>query len=88
MTKNDFIETISNVFYIPDLKTNLLSASQLQDNEYRITFFKGDCEVYDPKRYSIAMIKITLNKLFPLKIKKCTILLVCYKRWLIFVVES
>ena len=39
-TKNDFIETISNVFYVPDLKTNLLSAGQLQDKGYRITIFK------------------------------------------------
>ena len=68
-TKNYFIETISNVFYIPDLKTNLLSAGQLQDKEYRITIFKGECEVYDPKRGSIAVIKMTPNRLFPLKIK-------------------
>jgi len=29
-TKNDFIETISNVLYVPDLKSNLLSFGQLQ----------------------------------------------------------
>ena len=28
-TKNGFVETISNVLYVPDLKRNLLSASQL-----------------------------------------------------------
>ena len=28
-TKNGFIETISNVFYVPKLKSNLLSAGQL-----------------------------------------------------------
>ncbi|CAL2228257.1 unnamed protein product [Prunus armeniaca] len=68
-TKNDFIETISNVFYIPDLKTNLLSAGQLQDKGYRITIYKGECEVYDPKRGSIAVVKMPSNRLFPLKIK-------------------
>lgn len=30
-TCNYFSETISNVFYVPDLKTNLLCARQLQD---------------------------------------------------------
>ena len=28
-TKNGFVETISNVLYVPDLKSNLLSAGQL-----------------------------------------------------------
>nr|DAD48258.1 TPA_asm: hypothetical protein HUJ06_018195 [Nelumbo nucifera] len=68
-TRNGSIEIISNVFYIPDLKTNLLSAGQLQDKCYKITIFKGECEVYGPKRGSIAIIKMTSNRLFPLKIK-------------------
>lgn len=68
-TENDFIETISNVFYIPDFKTNLLSAGQLQDKSYRIAIYKGECEVYNPKRGSIAVVKIFSNRLFPLKIK-------------------
>lgn len=68
-TKNDFIETISNVFFIPDLKTNLLSAGQLQDKGYRITIFQGECEIYDPKRGSIAVVKMSPNRLFPLKLK-------------------
>lgn len=36
-TKNGFVEKISNVFYVPDLKSNLLSAGQLQENGYTIT---------------------------------------------------
>ncbi|CAL8168529.1 unnamed protein product [Prunus armeniaca] len=68
-TKNDFVQTIANIFFIPDLKTSLLSAGQLQDKGYMITIFKGKCEVYDPKRGSIAVVKMSSNKLFPLKIK-------------------
>ena len=30
-TRNGFVESISNVFYIPDLKANLFSISQLQE---------------------------------------------------------
>lgn len=66
--RNGFIEIISNVFYIPDLKTNLLSACLLQEKGYRITSFKGECEVSDSKRGSISKIKMTSNRLFPLKI--------------------
>ena len=36
-TKNGFVETISNVSYVPDLKSNLSSASQLQEKGYVIT---------------------------------------------------
>ncbi|XP_050259985.1 uncharacterized protein LOC126705074 [Quercus robur] len=32
-TKNGFVETISNVFYVLDLKSNLLSAGQLQEKD-------------------------------------------------------
>ncbi|KAL6276254.1 hypothetical protein ACE6H2_019855 [Prunus campanulata] len=68
-TKNDFVETIANIFFfIPHLKTSLLSAGQLQDKGYGIRIFKGECEVYDPKRCSIAMVKMSSNMLFPLKI--------------------
>nr|XP_017191173.2 uncharacterized protein LOC108174575 [Malus domestica] len=68
-TRNDFIETISNVFFIPNLKTNLLSAGQLQDKGYKITIFQGKCEIYDPKRDSIAVVKMSPNRLFLLKLK-------------------
>ena len=40
-TKNGFEETISNVLYVPNLKSNLLSVSQLQEKGYVITIQKG-----------------------------------------------
>jgi len=36
-TKNDFVEIISNVLYVPDLKSNLLCVGQLQEKGYVIT---------------------------------------------------
>lgn len=68
-TKNNHSETISNVFYVPALKTNLLSAGQLQDKGYMITFQKGACEIYHPKRGIIAIVQMTSNRLFLLRIK-------------------
>lgn len=49
-TKNGFVETISNVLYVPDLRSNLLSAGQLQEKGYVITIQNGVCEIYDPTR--------------------------------------
>ncbi|XP_048235661.1 uncharacterized protein LOC107261771 [Ricinus communis] len=68
-TKNGFIETISNVFYVPDLKSNLLSAGQLQEKCYVITIQHGVCEIYDPCRGVIDVIQMSSNRLFPLKIE-------------------
>eukprot|EP00257_Ricinus_communis_P021759 XP_015581307.1 uncharacterized protein LOC107262105 [Ricinus communis] len=67
--KNGFVETISNVLYVPDLKSNLLSASQLQEKGYVITIKQDTCEIYDPIRGAIAVIQMSSNRLFPLKIQ-------------------
>lgn len=66
--KNGFVETISNVFYVPDLKSSLLSAGQLQEKAYVITIQKNACEIYDPSRGAIVVVHMSLNRLFPLKI--------------------
>ncbi|KAJ7980886.1 Retrovirus-related Pol polyprotein from transposon TNT 1-94 [Quillaja saponaria] len=67
-TKNGFAETISNVLYVPNLKSNLLSAGQLQEKGYVITIQQGACEIYDPTRGAIAVVQMGSNRLFPLKI--------------------
>lgn len=65
-TKENNIETISNVFYIPNLKSNSLSVGQLQEKGYEITIKKGACEVYNPIRNLIAHVKVTPENLLPL----------------------
>jgi hypothetical protein len=35
-TKNGFVEIISDVLYVPDLKSNLLRVGQLQEKDYVI----------------------------------------------------
>ncbi|XP_061341344.1 uncharacterized protein LOC133287697 [Gastrolobium bilobum] len=68
-TKNGFVETISNILYVPNLKSNLLSAGQLQEKGYVITIKNGVCEIYDSARGAIAVIQMSSNRLFPLKIE-------------------
>ncbi|KAK9941415.1 hypothetical protein M0R45_018018 [Rubus argutus] len=84
-TKEDNIETISNVFYIPELKSNLLSVGQLQEKGYIATIKGGACEIYDPRRGVIAHVKMTPNRLFPLQIKSantCFVTTVTDPTWL------
>ena len=64
-----FLETISNVFYVPDLKSNLLSAGQFQEKGCIIMIQKGFCDIYYPSRGAIVVVQMISNKLFPLKIE-------------------
>lgn len=66
--KNGFTEIISNVFYVCDLRSNLLSIGQLQENGYVITIHKGTCEIYNPLRCAIIAVPMSSNRLFPLHI--------------------
>ena len=68
-TKNGFVETISNVLYVPDLKSNLLSAGQLQEKGYIITIKNGVCEIYDSVRGAIAVFQMRSNRSLPLKVE-------------------
>lgn len=68
--KDNSLQTISNVYYAPALKTNLLSIGQLQEKGYVITIKEGTCEISDPRRGTIAQVKMTKNRLFPLSIQK------------------
>ncbi|XP_075087737.1 uncharacterized protein LOC107811669 [Nicotiana tabacum] len=44
-TKDNSILTISNVFYVPALKTNLLSAGQLLEKVYELNIKGGVCQI-------------------------------------------
>ena len=60
-TKNGFVETISNVFYVPDLKCNFLSVVQLQEKGCIITIQKGACEIYNPSSSAIVVVQMGSN---------------------------
>jgi len=69
-TKNGFVEIISDVLYVPDLKSNLMRVGQLQEKGYVIIIQNGVYELYDPPRGAIVVVQISSNRLFPLKIIK------------------
>ncbi|XP_028096838.1 uncharacterized protein LOC114296712 [Camellia sinensis] len=59
-------QTISNVFYVPGLKTNLLSVGQLQEKGYEIIIKEGTCRIHDPKMGLITQVNMTSNRIFSL----------------------
>ncbi|KAL0310411.1 UNVERIFIED_CONTAM: Histone acetyltransferase HAC1 [Sesamum calycinum] len=52
--KGDIIHNISNVLFVPNLKTNLLNVDQLQEKGYEIFIKNGVCRVQDEKLGLIA----------------------------------
>jgi hypothetical protein len=66
---NNIPQVISEVFYIPDLKNNLLSIGQLQEKGLAILFRYNKCKVYHPKRGLIIETTMTLNRMFILLAK-------------------
>lgn len=47
---NGMTQVISDVYYIPELKNNLLSIGQLQEKGLAILIKDGTCKVFHPKR--------------------------------------
>ncbi|TXG53855.1 hypothetical protein EZV62_019111 [Acer yangbiense] len=47
---NGIMQVITGVFYVPDLKNNLLSIGQLQEKGLAILIQHGKCKIYHPER--------------------------------------
>ena len=60
------IQTISNVLFVLDLRTNLLNVGQLQEKGYGISIKNGVCRIEDEKLGLIAKVNMTSNRMFPL----------------------
>ncbi|KAI5386527.1 hypothetical protein KIW84_072889 [Lathyrus oleraceus] len=71
-TKKNYVQTISNVLFVPDLKTNLLSVGQLQEKGYGIYVKNGVCRIEDEKLGLIAQVNMTANRMFPLYLQDNT----------------
>ncbi|CAM8923315.1 unnamed protein product [Rhodiola kirilowii] len=56
--------TISDVYYVPELKNNLLSIGQLQEKNLAIVFNEGYCRIYYPSRGLIIETMMRVNRMF------------------------
>ena len=60
------IKVITDVFYIPELKNNLLSIGQLQERGAAILIQNGACKVYHPEKGLIIQTIMSSNRMFML----------------------
>lgn len=60
------IVTFTEVFYIPDLKTNLLSIGQLRERNLSILIKNGCCSIYHDTEGLIIRTMISANRMFVL----------------------
>jgi hypothetical protein len=63
---NGLTQVITTVYYIPELKNNLLSIGQLQQKDLTIVFKRNLCKVYHPDRGLIMSSQMATNKLYPI----------------------
>lgn len=63
---NKAIYTIIDVYYIPELKNNLLSLGQLQEKRLTVIIQKGTCKIYHEERGLIAERKMRSNRMLML----------------------
>lgn len=62
--------TITDVFHVPDLKTNLFSIGQLLEKECEVLMKQGVCKLYHPNLGLIMESKMTTNRLFKIMATK------------------
>lgn len=71
LTKMGEKKYISDVYFAPGLKHNLMSIGQLIQKGYRVYFKNKECTILDkfPSNQLIAKVQMTSNRMFPLRIK-------------------
>ena len=57
-------QVITDVFYIPELKNNLLSIDQLQQRNLTIVFKQDMCKVFHNERCLLMSSKMSTNRMF------------------------
>jgi hypothetical protein len=66
MLVNNKIHNLDDVFYIPELKSNLISLGQLQEAGCSILLQRGRCQIHDSNGELVANIKTSGNRMFQL----------------------
>ena len=63
--KNGDHAFISNVYYVPDMKTNILSLGQLLEKGYQISLKDMQLTITDARGKLITRVKMANNRMFP-----------------------
>ena len=69
LTKHGEVKNIYDVYYVPNLKHNLLSVGQLMTHGYDINFHDTYYKIFNPNTEFVAKIYMTKNRLFPFEMR-------------------
>jgi hypothetical protein len=67
---------IHNIYHVPDMTHNLLSAGKLIEHGYKVLFEVAPSRIYDktPNRKLIFEIHMTRNRMFPLTLRTANLI--------------
>ncbi|CAL2255657.1 unnamed protein product [Prunus armeniaca] len=64
MEVNGIMQMITGVFYVPELKNNLLSIGQLQEKGLAVHMKQGKCKIFHPEKGLIMETEMSCNRMF------------------------
>lgn len=64
MEVSGIIHVITDVFFVPELKNNLLNIGQLQEKGLPVLIQQGKCKIFHPEKGLIIETEITHNRMF------------------------
>ncbi|KAH9685900.1 hypothetical protein KPL70_014158 [Citrus sinensis] len=76
---NGITQVITNVYYVPELKNNLLSIGQLQEKGVTILIKDGVCGVYHPRKGLIMQTTMSTNRMFVILVTKLPTNSTCFQ---------
>ncbi|CAB4284036.1 unnamed protein product [Prunus armeniaca] len=76
---NGVVQTILDVFYMPELRSNLISLGQLQEKGFAILIQKNCCQIHHLEKGLIMQVEMASNIMFPLQTQAALTKQVCLK---------
>jgi hypothetical protein len=61
LTKQGEVKNIPNIYYVPNIKHNLLSVGNLMAHGYDVTFHNNTCTILNPTKRLVAKLPMTNN---------------------------
>ncbi|MCI41540.1 putative copia-type polyprotein, partial [Trifolium medium] len=62
-----YVQVLTNVYYLPGLKNNLLSIGQLQQRNLTVIFKNDTCKVYHEEKGLIMFTHMSMNHMYVIK---------------------
>ena len=73
------VHLVTNVYYVPELKANLMSIGQIQEKGAKILLEDGSFKIYHPTKGCIIQVPMSANRLYMVKANKLPQESACFK---------